>query len=99
MMYFEMVLEMAMACGAVYYSDGDYRISEEFVPVDFSQFGADVLGGISVELGFDVMLCESYDDILSDLLEVEGSDFDQWELGFSGVIDGQQYDFIVDCAD
>lgn len=99
MMYFEMVLEMAVACGAVYYSDGDYRISEEFVPVDFSQFGADVLGAISVELGFDVMLCESYDDILSDLLEVEGSDFDQWELGFSGVIDGQQYDFIVDCAD
>jgi hypothetical protein len=45
------------------------------------------------------MLCESYDDILLDLLEVEGSDFDQWELGFSGVIDGQQYDFIVDCAD
>lgn len=99
MMYFEMVLEMAMACGAVYHSDGDYRISEEFVPVDFSQFGADVLGGMSVELGFDVMLCDSYDDILSDLLEVEGSDFDQWELGFSGVIDGQQYDFIVNCPD
>jgi hypothetical protein len=34
MMYFEMVLEMAVACGAVYGADGDYHISEEFVPVD-----------------------------------------------------------------
>ena len=69
------------------------------VQLIFFQFGADVLGAMSVELGFDVMLCDSYDDMLSDLLEVEGADFDQWELGFSGMIDGQQYDFVVDCAD
>lgn len=99
MMYFEMALEMAVACGAVYSSNGVYHISEEFIPIDFSQFGADVLKAISIELGFDVMLCDSYDDILSDLLDVEGSVVDEWELGFSGVIDGQQYDFIIDCAD
>lgn len=98
-MYFEMVLEMALACGAVYDSCGRYYISADFVPVDFSQFDADVLGAISAELCFDVMLCHSYDDILSDLIQVEGSDFDQWELGFSGMIGGQEYDFLVDCAD
>ena len=98
-MYFEMVLEMALACGAVYGHDGEYHVSEQGGAVNFSQFGADALGAMSVELGFDVMLCDSYDDMLSDLLEVEGSDFDQWELGFSGMIDGQQYDFVVDCMD
>jgi hypothetical protein len=98
-MYFEMVLEMALACGAVYDSCGRYYISADSVSVDFSQFDADVLGAISAELGFDVMLCHSYDDILSDLIQVEGSDFDQWELGFSGIVGGQEYDFLVDCAD
>ena len=98
-MYFEMVLEMALACGAVYGHDGVYHISIDSAPVDFSQFDADVLGAISAELGFDVMLCHSYDGMLLDLLEAEGSDFDQWELGFSGMLGGQEYGFIADCAD
>ena len=98
-MYFEMVLEMALACGAVYGHDGEYHVSEQGSAVDFSQFGADVLGAMSVELGFDVMLCDSYDDMVSDLLVVEGTDFDQQVFCFSGMIVCQQYDFIVGCMD
>ena len=98
-MYFEMVLEMALDCGAVYGHDGEYHISEHEGAVDFSQFDADSLGAMAVELGFDPALCYSYSDLLSDLFEVECSDFDSWELGFSGVVDGQEYDFSYDCED
>lgn len=101
-MTFEMVLEMAMACGAVYMSGDDYMVSGERIDevADLSGMGADCLGSLCVMLGYDVVACGcSFDDLLCELLEVEGEDFDQWELGFSGDVDGEHYGFLVDDVD
>ena len=101
MMYFEMVLEMALACGAVYECSDCYHISCDCDgSVDFSQFDADALGAIVSALDYDVVAChESYDGLLCELLQMVCEDFDEWELGFYGVVDGQEYSFVCDCAD
>lgn len=100
-MMFEMVLEMAMACGAVY-EDGDYRIASGAfdMPVDFSAFDADSLGSLSVLLGHDVCSwCGDWGSLVHDVFRALAEDYDSWELGFVGEIDGEEYAFVMDCAD
>ena len=55
-MMFEMVLEMAMACGAVCKQGDTYHFSYD-MDVDFSEFGTDALGSLCVLLGHDVSAC------------------------------------------
>ena len=54
-MYFEMVLEMALACGAVYGHDGEYHVSEQDGAVDF--FSSVQMFSVQCLLNSVLMLC------------------------------------------
>ena len=98
-MMFEMVLSVALSVGAVYGECGHFYVHECGAPViSVDDFDADVLGSLCAALGYDVVGCD-FDGVLCSLLEMFGSDFYEDECGFSGSIDGEQYDFLVDFED
>lgn len=100
-MLFEMVLEMAMACGAVCKYEDAYHFVYD-MDVDFSEFGADTLGSLCVLLGRDAAACPcGFGELVYDVLKAEGEDFAPFGhgLGFSGSVGGEQYKFLVDYED
>lgn len=95
-MMFEMVLEMVMACGAVCEHGGVYHFAYD-MDVDFSAFGADTLGTLCALLGRDVTAYPcGFGELVYDVLKAEAEKFDSSARRFSGLIDGKQFDFVVD---
>ena len=94
-MLFEMVLEMAMACGAI--SEGGYEcydIVSDF-EFDWSQFGVDAFGAICAAVGYEPDEYDLY-SVLEDLACVEGVVYDDDEddmidMVFCCRVDGQRY--------
>lgn len=93
-MLFEMVLEMAMACGAI--SEGGhecYDIVSDF-EFDWSQFGADTFGAICAAVGYEPDEYDLY-SVLEDLACVEGvvydDDEDDIDMIFCCRVGGQRY--------
>ena len=88
-MMFEMVLEMALDCGAmVDCGQGVYDIvHDEF---DCSALDADALGALSLAVGFEVDGDDLY-AVLENLMASEGEVVDEGELHFWGVVDGERY--------
>lgn len=93
-MLFEMVLEMAMACGAV--SEGGYQCYDIHLGFEFdwSQFGADAFGAICASVGYEPDEDDLY-EVLEDLACVEGvvydDDEDDMDMQFCCQVDGQRY--------
>lgn len=93
-MLFEMVLEMAMACGAVVKGgQQSYDLGLDF-EFDWSQFGADAFGAICAAVGFEPDEYDLY-SVLENLACVEGvvydNDEDDMDMQFCCRIDGQRY--------